>query len=279
MLKNVLSIRELGVKVCPLLAKQAVGVRDAGKYAQFMKLSAACCAIALMMCLLACPAARQRGMNGAAYVSTAKPAISLRAATLPLLAGGEGQASLLAGSMPIGAPVRVWLAAYGEASPQGPLAIVAHAEVQRGWYWDGAMRRPFSVNEGVEVLGGLEFQACTYLVDGERDPFTALVGAEGLPIRWIARGFAARTNFYEDKIILEYRERLPENVTSLTALPLGHGDFVREFEQRARGSFVIAPPPAEMASLEKKYAKAVRWRYMTEKFLGSASKYDVFNRP
>jgi hypothetical protein len=227
-----------------------------------------------------CAAALQRGMSGAAYVSTARPAVSLQAARLPLLVAGEGRATLLGDSMPAGAQVRVWLAVYGDASAESPLAIAAHAEVQNGWYWDGIMRRPFSVNEGVEVVGDWEFQACTYIVEGGRDPFGALgAGDADRPARWIVRGLAARTNFYADKIILEYRERLPESITALTALPLGYGDFVREFEQRARESFIVTPAPRETAEIRKGYANAVRWRYMSEKFLGTVSKYDNVSRP
>jgi hypothetical protein len=245
-----------------------------------MKVLRACCAIIVLSAFLGCAAALQRGMSGAAYVSTARPAISLQAARLPLLMAGEGRATLFGDNMPAGAQVRVWLAVYGDVSPESPLAIAAHAEAQSGWYWDGTMRRPFSVNEGVEIVGGWEFQACTYIVEGERDPFGALAAGDAdRPARWIARGLAARTNFYADKIILEYRERLPESIASLTALPLGYGDFVREFEQRAGESFIVASAPRETGEIRKGYANAVRWRYMGEKFLGTASKYDNAGRP
>ncbi|MDR3357375.1 MAG: DUF4851 domain-containing protein [Desulfovibrio sp.] len=244
-----------------------------------MKFLRVCCMITALPAFLGC-AALQRGMSGAAYVSTARPAIALQAARLPLLAAGEGRATLFGDNMPAGAQARVWLAVYGDVSPESPLAVAAHAEVQSGWYWDGIMRRPFSVNEGVEIVGGREFQACTYIVGGERDPFGAFApGDADRPARWIARGLAARTNFYADKIILEYRERLPESITSLTALPLGYGNFVREFEQRARESFIVTSAPPETAEIRKGYANAVRWRYMNEKFLGTVSKYDNISRP
>jgi hypothetical protein len=245
-----------------------------------MKASALCCAIMAMAIFSGCSTtARQRGMSGAAYISTSRPAVSLQAEKLPLLTAGEGFATLLGYSMPAGMTTRVWLAVYGENSPTSPLAIVAHAEVQAGWYWDGIMRRPFSLNESVEVIGGLEMQACTYLVEGDRDPFTPLAaGTPDTPIRWIARGFAARSNFYEDKIILEYRERLPQEVNSLNSLPLAYGDFVREFEQRARESFRVGPVPSQAAIAGMGRANAVRWRYMAEKFLGTATRYDNFSR-
>jgi hypothetical protein len=143
-----------------------------------MKFLRVCCTVIALSAFLGCAAALQRGMSGSAYVSTAKPAISLQAAKLPLLLAGEGSATLLGGGMPAGAQVRVWLAVYGGVSAESPLAIAAHAEVQNGWYWDGIMRRPFSVNEGMELVGGWEFQACTYIVDGGRDPFGTLAAGD-----------------------------------------------------------------------------------------------------
>ena len=118
-----------------------------------MKFAGGCCVVLVLSVFSGCTAALQRGMSGAAYVSTARPAVSLQAARLPLLVAGEGRATLLGDSMPAGAQVRVWLAVYGDTSAESPLAIAAHAEVQNGWYWDGIMRRPFSVNEGVEFVG------------------------------------------------------------------------------------------------------------------------------
>ncbi len=102
--------------------------------------------------------------------------------------------------------------------------VAAQAEVPQGWHWDGIMRRPFSMNEAVEIFDGMGYQACTYIVDGSRDPFGALVAGktpEGRPMRWLARGFAARYNFNSDKIIMEYREPLPAGIESLQPCPWG----------------------------------------------------------
>jgi len=241
-----------------------------------MKTPSAICMMSLFAVFLGCSAVQQRGMSGGAYVSTARPAISLQAAGLPLRASGKGFAQLVSGEMLTGAQVCVWLAVYGGGDI---MVIAAHAEAPTGWYWDGIMRRPFSVNEGVEVVGNQEFQACTYIVDGARDPFGTLApGAAGAPVRWIARGFAARANFYTDKIILEYRERLPESIVSLSSPPMGYGDFVKEFERRAGESFIVGAAPSERVNIAKGHTDAVRWRYMDEKFLGSASRYDFFSR-
>ncbi|MDY3809024.1 DUF4851 domain-containing protein [Desulfovibrio porci] len=234
---------------------------------------------ALMLMMVGCSAAQQRGMVGSAYVSTARPAIAVEAKNMPLLTAGRGSANLTRSSMAGGLPIRVWLAVYG-AGDISPMAVVAQAEVPQGWYWDGIMRRPFSVDDGVEVFDGVGYQACTYIVDSSRDPFGALVAGktpEGRPVRWLARGFAARYNFNDDKIIMEYREPLPAGIESLSALPLGAADTLKDFEQRARETFSVGPVPADLSPLRQGYAQGVQWQYMDESFLGTVSQYDFFN--
>lgn len=240
------------------------------------------CIVVLLMAAAGCTGAQQRGMIGSMYVSTARPAISMEARNLPLRTAGRGTVNLTWSSVLGGLPVQVWLAVYGATGPQSPMAIVAQAEVPDGWYWDGIMRRPFSVDEGVEIFDNVAYQACTYIVDGTRDPFGDLVKGEETangetPMRWIARGFAARYNFNADKIILEYREPLPAEITSLSALPYGQADFVRAFEQRAREAFSVGPLPSGSLQIRQGYAQGILWQYMDQRFLGTVSQYDIFS--
>lgn len=239
------------------------------------------CIAALLMLAAGCTGAQQRGMLDSMYVSTARPAISLEAKGMPLLTGGQGTVNLTWSGMLGGLPVRVWLAAYGKGGVRNPMAIVAQAEVPQGWYWDGIMRRPFSVDEGIEVFDGVGYQACTYIVDGERDPFALLAAGnaaqEDKPVRWLARGFAARFNFNNDKIILEYREPLPEGIVSLDALPWGQADLLRSFAQRARDAFQVGPAPANLSGLTTGYAQNIQWQFMDQRFLGTVSKYEVIS--
>ena len=183
-----------------------------------MKKFLLCWAVLCGALALGCVQAERRGVLDGAYISTARPAISVRAAQLPLLGNGRWHIQLADTDMVGGLPVRVWLAVYGAGAPQGPLAIVAHAEVPQGWFWDGASRRPFSVDPGVELLGDVGFQASTAIVRGPRDPFAAFAGADadksGQPAAWLVRQFAARANFDRDKIVLEYREPLPAELIS-----------------------------------------------------------------
>ena len=65
---------------------------------------------ALVLMMVGCSAAQQRGMVGSAYVSTARPAIAVEAKNMPLLTAGRGSANLTRSSMAGGLPIRVWLA-------------------------------------------------------------------------------------------------------------------------------------------------------------------------
>lgn len=235
--------------------------------------------LTLALLMVACADALQRGLLNQAYISTARPSITLQAKDMPLLTGGRGMAALEWSGMLGGLTIDVWLAVYGEGG-LAPMAIVAQAQTPQGWYWDGIMRRPFSVDEGQETFNGVSYQACTFIIDPANDPFGGLmtgVKPDGTPQRWMVRAYAARYNFNDDKIILEYREPLPDGVESLTALPLGQGDLLISFAQRARDSFQVSNGPKNPQGVTDPFANDIRWQYMGQRFLGTASQNVVFN--
>lgn len=235
--------------------------------------------IVLMTGLLGCEGALQRGILGSAYVSTSRPDIAIEAPNMPLLTAGRGSASLVWSDMLGGLPIQMWMAVYGQGG-LAPLAIVAQAAVPQGWYWDSVSPHFQSVDVGVEVFGGVAYQACTYIVDPARDPFSGLITAthpDGSPQLWMARYFAARFNFNDDKIIMEYREPLPEGVVSLSALPYGQAELLAAFEQRARDAFAVSVAPRNLSGLNTGYIQGILWQYMGQNFLGTASKYDIYN--
>ena len=244
-----------------------------------MKKFLLCWAVLCGALALGCVQAERRGVLDGAYISTARPAISVRAAQLPLLGNGRWHIQLADTDMVGGLPVRVWLAVYGAGAPQGPLAIVAHAEVPQGWFWDGASRRPFSVDPGVELLGDVGFQASTAIVRGPRDPFAAFAGADadksGQPAAWLVRQFAARANFDRDKIVLEYREPLPAELADQPTLEIPGTDLLRAFEQRAREAFVVGPAPADGQGAQAGTLPQVRWQDVDQNFLGTVSRQEL----
>ncbi len=237
------------------------------------------CFLALLLVLTTgCNAALQRGMVGPVYVSTARPAISLAVKDMPLIAGGQGQANLDWTGVMGGLPVSVWMAAYGQGQPRSPLAIVAQVELPQGWYWNSDSTPPFSVDQATEVIGDTPFVACTFIVDSSRDPFAQLAGVQQdmPPMRWLVRSFTSRFNFNTDKVILEYREPLPPQMEFLEVLTIGQTDQLKAFEQRARSAFAVGAVPGNLTGLADPYIQNVRWQFMDQRFLGTASRYDVF---
>ena len=237
-----------------------------------------CVTLGLLALMAGCTGALQRGMQNTAYVSTARPAISVKAVNMPLLTGGETSISLDGAGVIGGLPLQAWVAVYGKGDPQSPLAIVGLAEVPRGWYWDSDGQRPFSVDKGVEIFNNDGFAASTYIVDSKRDAFSALAGLtdEAKPMRWLTRGFAARYNFNDTKVILEYREPLPENLAGQESLAESQTDQLRAFEQRASAAFAVASVSEHMTGITEGYAKNIRGQYLDHRFWGTASKYDTF---
>lgn len=232
--------------------------------------------IALLICLAlsACEAAQRRGMLGDRYVSTSQPAVSMGVRDMPLITGGEGRANLHRGGVLGGLALNAWYALYGRGDGEGPLAVVAHAELPAPWLWDAAMSPAFSVNETAELVDGVGFSAWTRIVQPERDPFVRwtnpalLENADAPARRWIARTFAVRRAFDRSKLLLEYREPLPADIESL---PNAGGDFIAQFERRARSAFVVGAEGRD-ARPERRFAQGILWRHMDDAFWGTASR-------
>lgn len=236
-------------------------------------------ALLLSAAVYGCADALQRGMLGSTYVSTARPDISIKT-NLPLLTSCQGFCNLDWTGVLGGLSVEAWVAVYGQGG-LSPMAIAAQAQVPSGWQWDADLRIPFSVDPGFEAFNGVTYEACTFLVDPARDPFGSLVTGvqpDGQPQLWMVRYFAARYNFNQDKIIMEYREPLPQGIVSLTALPYGQDDLLKSFAHRARQAFTVGTVPENITGVKRDFADNISWRYMDQKFLGTASKLDIYMR-
>lgn len=238
-----------------------------------------CVTLGLFAFMTGCTGALQRGMQNTTYVSTARPAIAMKAVNMPLITGGEVNSSLDDAGAIGGLQLHAWVAVYGKGDPQSPVAIVGLAEVPPGWYWDSDGQRPFSVDRGVEVFNNDGFAACTYIVDSQKDAFSAVAGLtdQSKPMRWLVRGFAARYNFNDTKVVLEYREPLPENLAGQQNLTENQTDQLKAFEQRASAAFAVSPAAENTAGITAQYAKNIRGQYMDHRFWGTVSKYDIFD--
>lgn len=222
--------------------------------------------------LSGCADVLQRGILGQAYVSTARPAIEIQASGMPLLAGGQGSFNLDSANMFGGLPISMWLAIYGEGG-LAPMAIVAQAQTPAQWVWQPGLQVYGSVYNGTEVFGGKNWQATTFIVDPAHDPFGGFVTGvqpDGQPQLWLVRAYMANFNMSEDRIIMQYREPLPEGVTSLSAFPYGQAQWLQEFVERARNAFSVGQPPNNPIDVNKGYIEGVWWQYMDSNFTGDA---------
>lgn len=236
-----------------------------------------CVALCMVAIMAGCTGALQRGMQGNAYVSTARPNISMQAVNMPLITGGTGKAMLDGAGVIGGLSLNTWLAVYGKGDPQSPMAIVAMAEVPQGWYWDSDGQPPFSVDKGVEVFNNVGYAASTYIVDSKKDPFSAVVGLndDSKPMSWLVRGFAARYNFNDTKVVMEYREPLPENLAGQQTLAQSMTDQLKAFEHRATAAFAVGNVDQNTTGIANGYVQSVRWQYLDQRFWGTVSKYEI----
>lgn len=228
--------------------------------------------VCLFFLLAACGQALQRGMAGDAYISTARPNISLQAKDMPLMTAGRHMLSMDWTGVLGGLPIEVWLAVYGQGG-LSPLAIAGQAQLPADWVWDYSMARPFSVDHANVVFNGATYESWTYIVPHGRDPFMEFVTSVlpgGQPQLWIARAFASRFNFNQDKIFMEYREPLPADITDLSQLPLGRDSFLRDFAARAQAAFIVGSVPLDVKA-KSSYANNVQWQYMNQFFLGTVT--------
>ncbi|MCR5813178.1 MAG: DUF4851 domain-containing protein [Desulfovibrio sp.] len=232
------------------------------------------CLLFLLIQLLGCQGQGQmRGLVEDQYISTSRPSFAV-SSKLPLLGCEKRLIKLADMGVMGGLGIETWITVYGQA--QGPMAIVAHADLPRGWKWDANLSQPFNVHEDRLYLGDLPFFAQTFLSIPGKNPFVAEEAANDgqaakEPERWIIRSFSQRFNDDSSKIILEYRERLPKGVTSLTSLPYGHSDLIKDFARRAEACFTVSLNPKADQGIHFQTIPVLRSRYLDSHFFGTAS--------
>lgn len=236
--------------------------------------------MAFLIC--GCNAVQQRGMAGNAYVSTSRPAICVDVRDMPLKTAGRGTGTLYKPALTGALTLDVRTAVYA-STPEKPMAVITHAELPSPrWIWSTVYPRVGGIHEGTEILDGQAFAAFTYLVPCRNDPFAGLAGeepAEGQQTYWLARYFAARLNFNNDKLILEYREPAPaEFGQSLSTIPYGMTDALAAFEDRARKAFTLTSPDVEAGSVVVGYPTGVRFSQMSDPYLGDVLEHEPLNR-
>lgn len=252
-----------------------------------------CSAVLCLALLGACATAQQRGVAGNAYVSTTRPAIAVHVKDLPPVTSGRGTGTLYRPNAMGALTLTVRTAVFGN---EKALALVTHAELPNPtWIWTTVYARPGGSQVTTEVIDGASFAAFTYLVPMDNDPYAGLVGdpveapeEEGAdagkrgkdfrPHYWLARYLALRTNFNQDKIILEYREPAPGEWVDMTSVPFGMADELEAFEKRAREAFSLGLPSDVAGPVEGGYPTGVRWKFMSDAYLGDVMRQEPLSR-
>ena len=226
---------------------------------------------ALMLLLAACSPLR-RGFDGNALVSPARPDVTMEAVGLPMLANGQIY-PFMNTNQGFQFPDTL-LSVYG-TNAAAPMAIVVLSCVPNaGWNWDPLS---FSGPQGAEtpgvVFGDQEFFGTVRIVNGKSDPFSPLVTQDAASLNWLAQRFAALEDFRQAKLILEYREPLPESLVGATSVPL-YDPAVIAFRERAAKAFTVRFGGAPSVG-KAPYIKTLNARYLGA-FLGSMAPKDVF---
>ena len=233
--------------------------------------------LAAVICILSACTPLQRGFDGAAMVSPVRPEVMISVPGIPVLAEGQMTPFLMTDrgyQFP-----STLLGVYGKDAAS-PMAITAIAFVPNEfWEWDSAdFSGPHGEKTSGAILGGESFAGTVRIVNGADDPFSPLVAdAEKFAsINWLAQRFVLREDFNRAKIILEYREPLPESLKNMELLP--YNETVQSFTARAAKVFQVQfgsketplPQPAAPA-----YLNSLNAKYLGA-FLGSMSPKEVW---
>lgn len=253
---------------------------------KFCLLLCLCFTLGNMACAMQ---AQKRGLVGQEYISTSSPALAM-SSNLNFIAYGEGNARLYKGGATTGLDLDSWYTIYADqASNPQTFAILALAELPYGWYWDSSMEPFGAIRNKVELINDWSFSAWTRLIRSQTDIFMNWTNPDLMQDKkasaklWIARTFAKRMDFDRAKVLLEYREVVPQELAAnlqgveiMSEAYLG-SEFLEAFEARARQALKIRKFEANETKPEGKriFLSGPRWRYADDSFWGTASPRDI----
>ncbi len=205
----------------------------------------------LSMLLTACTPL-MRGVEGGKLLSGGRPPLTVGCA-LPLKAAGWA-APFIMTDLGFKAP-DTWLTVYGAEDAASPLAVAVFSEAPELMEWHYPSFSPSDGPiTGEDELGGRVFASSVRITDAAGDPFTPLLGLDedaAASLRWLSQRYTAMAEFRKSKIILEYREPLPEGLDELPTVMFFADERVKAFSWRARQAFEVhfacAEPPDRRA--------------------------------
>ncbi len=189
-----------------------------------------------------------RGVEGGKLLSGGRPPLTVES-SLPLRAAGSA-APFIMTDLGFKTPdTRLTVHGAEDAASSLAVAVFAEAPELMEWHYPS-----FSPSDGPitgeVMLGGRPFAVSVRITDAAGDPFTPLLGLDekqGASLRWLSQRFTALAEFRKVKIILEYREPLPEGLDDLPVALFVDDERVKAFSRRARQAFEVqfacADPP------------------------------------
>ncbi|MBQ7607432.1 MAG: DUF4851 domain-containing protein [Desulfovibrionaceae bacterium] len=216
-----------------------------------------------LLLLLSC-SGQERGLSGNAYYSSSKPAIALFARDLPVQGCEQKTIKLMDAGVLGGLPLSAWFTVYGT----NPMAIIGHTDLPLGWYWNPTMRQSFAVQEGWLDIGGKRYYAQTYLETPGKNAFVPKEDTAQAET-WLIRSFSACYNNNHSKIVLQYREKSPIPLTSLSSLPFGYATLLDDFKKRAETVFALQKTSAN--TQPSRPIPVLNTQFIHENFFGPAT--------
>lgn len=148
---------------------------------------------------------------------------------------------------------------------------------------DANLEQIRSVDRRQETIDNINFYAQTFLTIKGKNAFTSDEIAQQFKDnnqddRWVVRSYSARFNNNKSKLIIEYREKLPAEIQTLSTLPYGYGNFLQEFAERSRKCFQIKRPETAYKQLDQIELSNVRLRYLDQHFFGTATLVSAWPR-
>ncbi len=218
----------------------------------------------------------QRGFTENTFISTGQPPVSI---TSPLPLKAEGQADILMNIEMQLKKQQSWIGVYGAENATSPMAIVAYSVVpdpNDAYQWNyPSTSFPDGPELGKTLFSERPFSMTARVINAENDAFMPLVLNKDTAkdVQWLAARYSLLSNERRSKIILEYREPLPqwaENMKSNTALLLLHPEW-KAFATRAQEAFLVdfRPNPINRV-LTKNVLNTIDLRHLAS-FLGSIS--------
>ncbi len=220
--------------------------------------------LVMAILLVSCHSGLERGLSGNVYYSSSRPEISLTARDLAPIGCMQKNIKLMDTGVLGGLLVQAWFTVYGT----NPMAVIGHADLPPGWYWNPAQIRSFAVQEGWLDLGGKTYHAETFLESPGKNPFVAHE-EKAQAETWLIRSYSAIYNNQHSKIILQYREKSPIPLVNLTSLPYGYASLLEDFKQRADKAFTLSAPAD--GALKTAQIPFLHTQFIHENFFGKAS--------